>query len=297
MGSKELIKGGRKTPLQIREEVEEVLKKFRQDKAKKRLGFDSYRDKKFLKFHQERYDYYIFEINRDIIARSGTPDLINIYGDNFKKKDHGKIAQLFMELKLYGHLLYYDFKPYPIKELKKMKSYIKTLTKSMHSIKKQISKHYGFPSTIKKRYILGLGKQMQIPFQLDLAQELLTIEEEMILLTDVIDADMKIKDPVRNINFKAKAQYYFYLCHEIFLCTDFNKMPDFKDGKINEYKEAFYLRMTKELDHLQHINPKELINSIYLRPEEKKYKVTKFHNLMGCRNLKDFDKIKKAINF
>ena len=289
-------KGGllRQTPQEIDKQLQEKLTEHRKKIARARLSIDDYRNPDFLKLHKNRYDYYIFDLNRDLSRDKGASYLA-WFKDLYKKKELGKVELLFNELSLYGHLVFYDFKPYPARDLKRIVSHINTIQKTILLLNKLILKNNKMPFTVQERPRLGIGSGMPTGFPIHVLEELDTIEWEMIFLKDIVEADKKVPKNTKT-NFKAKMQYFFYLCNQIFACIDFNKYPVNEDNWEIARKE-FYIRMAKEITNLSQTEKGRLLDACYLRPNEKKYEVKKFQNLIGINNLKDFDKARKNINF
>ena len=303
MASKKIkSKGGsskRQTPFTFQKELKEKLNEHRKKIAETRLSVDHYRNPKFLKLHKNRYDFYIFDLNREISRNSGTTYLSH-FKDIYRTKDLGRVEFLFNELTLYGHLVFYDFKPYPDNKLKKMITHINGIQKNLFKIKEIILDHSKMPMNVKERHRLGLGSAMPVGFPLLTVDELDVIEWEMILLRDICEADKKVPTNTKT-NFKAKMQYFFYLCDQIFACIDTDKYPMSADDKSPNYwekiRKEFYIRMAEEMHSLSKTEKGQLLDATYLRPNEKKYEIKKFHDLMGVRTVKDFDKARKNINF
>ena len=301
VSKKNIPKGGllRQTPQEVQAELQEQLNEHRKKIARKRLSMDDYRNPEFLKFHKNRYDYYIFDLNRDLCRGKGASYLA-WFKEIYDPDELNKVEYLVNELTLYGHLVFYDFKPYPDNVLRNMISNINTIQKRLILLRKTILKHSNMPLTVQERPRLGIGSGMPIGFPLHTLDELDTIEWEMIFLRDIMEADKKVPSNTKT-NFKAKMQYFFYLCNEIFACLDFKKYPVSSDEKSPNYWEKirkdFYIKMAEEIHHLSQTEKERLLDACYLRPKEKKYKVKKFQNLIGITNVKDFDKARKLINF
>jgi hypothetical protein len=301
VSNKNKPKGGllRQTPQEVQAELQEKLNEHRKKIAKARLSIDDYRNPDFLKFHKNRYDFYIFNLNRDLCRDKGASYLA-WFKDIYKPDKLRKVEHLFNELTLYGHLVFYDFKPYPDKILTRMIGNINVIQKRLIMLRKTILKHNQMPFTIQERHRLGIGSGMPTGFPLHTLDELDTIEWEMIFLRDIIEADKKVPSNTKT-NFKAKMQYFFYLCNEIFACVNFKKYPVSSDEKSPDYwekvRKEFYIRMAEEIHQLSQTEKGRLLDACYLKPDEKKYKVKKFQNLIGITNIKDFDKARKSINF
>lgn len=289
-------KGGllRQTPQEVQAELQEKLNEHRKKIAKARLDIDYYRDPRFLKIHNNRYDFYIFDMNRTLSRDSGKSYLA-WFKELYVPKHLGKVEHLVNELTLYGHLVFYDFKPYPAKELKRMVSHINTIQKTILLIKKIILKNNKMPMTVQERPRLGIGSGMPTGFPLKVLNELDVMEWEMIFLRDIVNADKKVPKNTKT-NFKAKMQYFFYLCNEIFACINFKKYP-VNEGNWEETRKGFYIRMAEEITLLSQTDKGRLLDACYLRPNEKKYEVHKFQNLIGITTVKQFDKARKNINF
>ena len=268
--------------------------------AKDRLKISDFLDKKWLS-HRGNYDYYIFDINRTLITRRGFNFLAIKLGNMWKKNKEQEALLYMNELYLYAHMCFRDYATFPSGVLKDMVSNLNTIKKSINLIKSKIDKYQIEESpklTIGTKYAIGLGSGLPHNYSNNLWEEMDTIEYEVIELMQIIEADRKHKMSKSKTNFLGKIQYFIYLCKELFKMIDFEKYPDVNTDNYDGYLKGFILKISSEIPEISRTDHEKIIDSMYLRPEDKKkYEVNDFVNLMGCESPIEYKKLRKLINF
>jgi len=289
-----------RTPEQQVANLNKLLTERREALAKERLKIDAYLDPQWLK-NRGNYDYYLFDLNRTIITRQGLNQIWIYTGDIFKPKLKTKAKYYMNELLMYGHMCFNDYKTYPAQVLKDMASNVKTIQKEISLVKKKIDEqqiHKSKKLEIGTKYTFGLGSGLPKSFHLHLWEELDIMKREFNELEQIIKADQKVKKNKTKTNFLARIQYYIFLCKEIFKMVDFTKYPEINSDNYERYQHGFILRILEEIPEISHTNQVKILNSIKLRPaDKKKYEVNQFVNLMGCNSPKEYERARKLINF
>jgi len=267
--------------------------------AKSRLKLDAHFDKKWLSI-RGNHEYYLFDISRTIITRN--PNNISItIGNIFKPKMKGKALLYMDELALYGHMCFNDYKTYPAQLLKDMASNIKNIKDTISLVMKKLETQQITEQTkhgIGQKFSFGLASGLPHQYHTVLWEELDTMRIQFEELEEIVKADREFKDRKTKTPFLGKIQYYLFLCKELFKMIDFSKFPEVNTDNYDRYLQGFIVRIIEEIPEISATNKIAILDSIYLRPEEKKkYAINKFVNLMGCNSPKEYEKARKLINF